>query len=375
MESLKVSNLVLRRPLFEDGLKQAKKYSDKFSIGGCLSGIGRIYWVKGNYDTAIKFYKSSLKIFEEIGDKNNINQLLGNIGNAYSKSSSYEKGKDTALEYQFRSLNIAKEIDDKRSMGHSLREIANVYADKTRKSKNRNYNQALDFYSQSEKVFKEIEYEAGVGNARHDRSWIYWEKGDYKQVLKDREYSLIKFEEIGQEWASGLVLLSLGDYHLHTSNFDKALELMNRGYKIHEEIGSVSFKSSFLYSLGLINFYLNEHLIAIDYFEKTLSHIREAKKNVFTLRKGYIILNLFYCYKVVGKKYDKQEIINYIKEENNISWHENYLIAQLLEDNSYLKTAYQQVMEEANEIEDKFVNNFLTSLIPSAIVEEWEKVK
>ena len=32
-------------------------------------------------------------------------------------------------------------------------------------------------------------------------------------------------------------------------------------------------------------------------------------------------------------------------------------------------------MEEANEIEDKFVNNFLTSLIPSAIVEEWEKVK
>ena len=150
---------------------------------------------------------------------------------------------------------------------------------------------------------------------------------------------------------------------------------MNRGYKIHEEIGSVTFKSGFLYRLGLINFYLNEHLIAIDYFEKTLSHIREAKKNVFTASKGYIILNLFYCYKVVGKKYDKQQIIDYINEENNISWHDNYLIAQLLEDNSYLKTAYKQVMKEANKIEDKFVNNFLTSLIPATIVEEWEKVK
>jgi len=184
----------------------------------------------------------------------------------------------------------------------------------------------------------------------------------------------MKFEEIGQEWSSGVVMLSLGDYHLHTKNFGKALELIDRGYKTHEEIGSVSFKSRFLYRLGLINFYLNEHLIAIDYFKKTLSHIREAKKNAFTESKGYIILNLFYCYKFVGKKYDKQEIINYLKEENNISWHENYLIAQLLEDNSYLKTAYQQVMEEANEIEDKFVNNFLTSLIPSAIVEEWEQV-
>ena len=31
-------------------------------------------------------------------------------------------------------------------------------------------------------------------------------------------------------------------------------------------------------------------------------------------------------------------------------------------------------MEEANQIEDKFVNNFLTSLIPKAIVEEYNKV-
>ena len=48
---------------------------------------------------------------------------------------------------------------------------------------------------------------------------------------------------------------------------------------------------------------------------------------------------------------------------------------QLLEDTSYLETAYKQVQEKADAMEDELKAKFLSYPIPKAIVEEWEKVK
>ena len=51
----------------------------------------------------------------------------------------------------------------------------------------------------------------------------------------------------------------------------------------------------------------------------------------------------------------------------------NNFLYQLLEDTSYLETAYNQVQEQADNLEDGA--KFLSYPIPKAIVEEWEKVK
>ena len=47
----------------------------------------------------------------------------------------------------------------------------------------------------------------------------------------------------------------------------------------------------------------------------------------------------------------------------------------LLENKSYLKTAYNQVQETADNLEPDVAAKFLSYPIPAAIVEEWEKVK
>ena len=53
----------------------------------------------------------------------------------------------------------------------------------------------------------------------------------------------------------------------------------------------------------------------------------------------------------------------------------NYPIYQLLEDNTYLETAYNQVQEKANNLEYDVVAKFLSYPIPKSIIEAWEKVK
>ena len=84
---------------------------------------------------------------------------------------------------------------------------------------------------------------------------------------------------------------------------------------------------------------------------------------------------LYLTYKHLGKDYDVNEIHTLIKEADNIEFEANFRLYELLEDTSYLETAYNQVQEKADNLEPDVKAKFLSYLIPKAIVEEWEKVK
>ncbi len=51
------------------------------------------------------------------------------------------------------------------------------------------------------------------------------------------------------------------------------------------------------------------------------------------------------------------------------------ILTPIIEDTSYLETAYNQVQEKADNLEPDVAAKFLSYPIPKAIVEEWEKVK
>ena len=70
-----------------------------------------------------------------------------------------------------------------------------------------------------------------------------------------------------------------------------------------------------------------------------------------------------------------EEIFKLIKKEKNIEYDINYHLFQLLEDTNYLKTAYSEVQEKADNLEPDVAAKFLSYPIPKAIVEAWEKVK
>ena len=80
-------------------------------------------------------------------------------------------------------------------------------------------------------------------------------------------------------------------------------------------------------------------------------------------------------YKNLGKQYSKKDILQLINNTKEIRQEMNYRIYQLLEDTSYLETAYNQVQEKIQNLEPDVAAKFLSYPIPKAIVEEWEKVK
>ena len=84
--------------------------------------------------------------------------------------------------------------------------------------------------------------------------------------------------------------------------------------------------------------------------------------------------SLYLSYKHLGQDYDEKEIHSLIKETEYIEFELNFRLYQLLEDTSYLETAYNQVQEKASAMEEELAVKFLSYPMPKAIVEEWEKV-
>ena len=112
-------------------------------------------------------------------------------------------------------------------------------------------------------------------------------------------------------------------------------------------------------------------------YKKAFSHLQKAvnlQKEIGALELETITLFAL-ANKNIGKEYDEKEILKLIKKNEHNEDYLNYFLYQLLEDTTYLKTAYTQVQEKASAMEDALAAKFLELKIPKAIVEEWEKVK
>ena len=95
-------------------------------------------------------------------------------------------------------------------------------------------------------------------------------------------------------------------------------------------------------------------------------------RNKMTLERAS---HLFLTKKKLGKEYDEKEINIIINKQKEIHYQNLYALYYLLEDTSYLETAYNQIQEIADNLEPDLKAKFLSYPIPKAIVEEWEKVK
>ena len=111
---------------------------------------------------------------------------------------------------------------------------------------------------------------------------------------------------------------------------------------------------------------------------------RKLAAIMFTDIAGYTALSAKDSAKSSELLKTQRKVLKPIVEKHGGSWMKEigletttylYLTYQLLEDKSYLETAYNQVQEKASAMDIELSKKFLSYLIPKAIGEEWRKVK
>ena len=350
----------------DKSLEIKKKINDKLGMTVVLNNLGTVYYYKGEYDKAIKYHKTSLNIKTEIDDKGGIGISFGNIAVIYSVTGEYDK----ALHYYNKSFNIFEEVGFKQQIGTVLNNIGLIHQDRG------DYKKALHYYERSLKIKEKLNDKFGIGHVLNAIGNIYFEKGNIDKALHYYEKSLnMSYEyELGDKRGEGSYLIGIGNVYYERGDMDTALRYYDKSLIIFKDI---NYKFGMVHSLNPIGrAYMdkNDYNMAIEYLEKSL-HIQKETG----LKEESLILNtytyLFLNYKQLGKNYDINKIHSLIKEVDNIECELNYRLYELLEDKSYLETAHNQIQEKADNLEPDIAAKFLSYPIPSAIVEEWEKVK
>ncbi len=92
-----------------------------------MNNISQIHKVRGDYETALSYLESSLKIRQEIGDRKGEGATLNNISQIHKDA----KGDyETALSYLESSLKIRQEIGDARGVCVTLHNMAHIHLDR-----------------------------------------------------------------------------------------------------------------------------------------------------------------------------------------------------------------------------------------------------
>jgi tetratricopeptide (TPR) repeat protein len=150
----------------------------------------------GNLKDALKYYEKSLKIQENIGDKNGIAGSLNNIAFIYDTENAVMKNNNVSekiLSYYKRSLALYTEIEDKRGMSNVLKNLSDIYF------KQKKYPKALELANKSLEIAKQIGFPESIKVAAKQLSIIFKQQNNFEQALQNYELFIVMRDSINNE--------------------------------------------------------------------------------------------------------------------------------------------------------------------------------
>ncbi len=194
-----------------------------------ILGIGYFYLDKP--ETAIGYYLTALRFFENIHDQLGQAKVSNNIGNLYAEND-YER----ALDYYNNALQNAQKLRDENLIASVYENIGNIY---TRK---KNFYLALKFYAKSDSLFVKLKNNIGQINCLTNRGVIYYNINQ----LDTAQYLLLQAnkqaKENGLNKQIGTIDLTLVSLFTAKKDFSKADKYLEEGLTFAEIIKNEKLK-------------------------------------------------------------------------------------------------------------------------------------
>ena len=341
-------------------MEQAKRIGDKQGQAAIFSTLGTTYMNKGNLGLMIGYHEKALEIYQETGNTEKLYHNLYTIGYAYRDKGDLDKG----LDYLKRSLVIARNLDNKIAIKNTLYIIGTVYKNKG------DIDTAQDFLKQGQvlAVTGLTKEETGIFHLRD--GIMCYEMGEYENAIEFFNNANKILEEVANI-PKYLYSLSFTGYTYNImGSYDMALNYFERALEQYEQLDDRLGIAMNLYGIGYRHHSMGDYERAIEYLEKSYIILKKAGAGYQYLIEPTTVL--FLTFKNLGREFDKEEIHTIVNNSESFEFYINMRLYKLLDDKSYLETAYSQVQKLANYLEPNFAKKFLSYPIPKQIIEEWE---
>jgi len=200
---------------FLSSLKIKEQIGDQAGVANSLNNIGIIYENQGEYQQAINNYMQSLEIQEELGNTKGMANALNNIGNSLYNQNEYIK----AIDYHKRSLNLKEKLEDQKGISESLNNLGLVY------QKQGDLTKALNAFTQSLKIKEEFGNKQSIANSLNNIGTLYLEQGNYNSALLFSRRALNMAKEVGAVSQIRDAANSLWEIHKNSGNYKQGMEM------------------------------------------------------------------------------------------------------------------------------------------------------
>jgi signal transduction histidine kinase len=208
-----------------DALKLAQATRDKKLMAKASNNLGKLFFLKSDFSSALKYFNLTLQYNTEAGDLSEMAASYNNLGVIFNRLGYY----DLALKNQLLQLRINEEIGNLKGLATSNRNIGNIYFNLKENDK------ALQYYQASFEISEQLDDTVSMATA----------------------------------------LLNLGVVNTELEHYDQASRYLNKALLMKINTDDKVNIAALYANLGVVAVSRNDHQQAINYFEQSLELARE----------------------------------------------------------------------------------------------------
>lgn len=206
--------------LLKESVATARETGDKRTLAKAYSGLGEAYTKTESYNEALKSYLLALPALKDIHDNLGIANASKKAGELYARQKRY----DLSVQNFTEGVIHAKKVNNEMLAADCLSGVGPVYEEQHKIEK------ALDAYSQALAIYRARGKEQLAGEMLSSMANAYKKQGDYLQAILNYKEALGYFNSANDRQRVADVLSSLGKVHALIEDYNESLRLYEQAY-------------------------------------------------------------------------------------------------------------------------------------------------
>ena len=277
-------------------------------------------------------------------------------------------------------------------------------------------DKSAELLETSEKALRlseEIKNEFLIAKSYIYSATVHKELGDKPQQLINLKKSRKIIKRINNQDMLGEVLGRFSDYFKQIGNMDSSMYYATNALNIHESLGNKPLIAIDIYRIGQLHLVGGNTELALEYADNALGIANETsnervfysilplKWSIYFQQKNYAkamddnvsewynwfinskmhipldaMSTYLVCLKKLNRDYDLSRLETLMKEtpERKYGYVTNYRLFQLYEKNTYLKNAYDEIMDLKSNLDKKTGKKFISYPLESEIIEAYQSI-
>jgi tetratricopeptide (TPR) repeat protein len=254
------------RDLAKDLLKNSIETLEGHRKAWAMGNIALMLIDEGQYDDALSINEKTFKIFEDLGDKQNMANDLADQAMIHRLRGEYDK----AIELQNKALAIRRKINHGEGIGLSLLELSILY------QKKGDLKKAWDLCKEGLKILKKINYNVGIQKMIYQQGLILQDKRKYREAYDKYLEALKIAEKISFKFGIAGCSYQIGTLFSRTGQISEAIKYCYKALDYFRNLNDPDGISRVLHALGVIHTEQGQYQEALVKFQEAF----EIMKNL-----------------------------------------------------------------------------------------------